>query len=58
LEDKFKDNKTVKENLPIAVKAIKSALERDIYSGNGLNVAVIDKKGFRKLSDKEIEELT
>jgi len=58
LEDKFKDNKTVKDNLPIAVKAIKSALERDIYSGNGLNVAVIDKKGFRKLSDKEIEELT
>jgi len=57
LEDKYKENKTVKENLPIAVKAIKSALERDIYSGNGLNIAVIDKKGFRKLSDKEIEEL-
>lgn len=58
LEDKYKENKTVKDNLPIAVKAIKSALERDIYSGNGLNVAVIDKKGFRKLSDKEISELT
>ena len=57
LEDKYKENKTVKENLPIAVKAVKAALERDIYSGNGFNVAVIDKKGFRKLSDKEIEEL-
>jgi len=58
LEEKFKENKTVKENLPIAVKALKSAMERDIYSGNGFNVVVIDKKGFRKLSDKEIQELT
>lgn len=58
LEEKYKENKTVKENLPIAVKAIKSALERDIYSGNGITLAVIDKKGFRKLSDKEIDELT
>ena len=58
LEEKFKENKTVKENLPIAVRALKSAMERDIYSGNGFNVVVIDKKGFRKLSDKEIQELT
>lgn len=58
LEEKYKENKTVKENLPIAIKALKSAMERDVYSGNGLNVAVIDKKGFRKLSDKEINELT
>lgn len=57
LEDKFKENKTVKDNLPIAARALKSALERDIYSGNGLNIAVIDKKGFRKLSEKEIVEL-
>lgn len=58
LEDKYKEHKTVKDNLPIAIKALKSALERDIYSGNGFNVAVIDKKGFKKLSAKEIEELT
>jgi proteasome beta subunit len=58
LEDKYKENKTVKDNLPIAVKALKSAVERDIYSGNGFNVAVIDKKGFRKLTEKEIQELT
>lgn len=57
LEEKYKENKTVKDNLPIAVRALKSALERDVYSGNGFNVAVIDKKGFRKLTDKEIEEL-
>jgi len=57
LEEKYKENKTVKDNLPIAVKAIKSALERDIYSGNGITLAIIDKKGFRKLSDKEISEL-
>jgi proteasome beta subunit len=57
LEDKYKENKSVKDNLPIAAKALKAALERDIYSGNGLNIAVIDKKGFRKLLEKEIAEL-
>lgn len=56
LEDKYKENKTVKENLPIAIRALKAAMERDIYSGNGLNIVVIDKKGFHKLSEKELTE--
>jgi len=58
LEDKFKENKPVKDNLIIAVKAIKAAIERDVYCGGKINVAVIDKKGFRKLTEKEINELT
>jgi proteasome beta subunit len=58
LEDKYKENKTVKDNLPIAVRAIKAAMERDSASGNGIDVAVITKAGFKPLSKEEINELT
>jgi proteasome beta subunit len=48
----------VKDNLPIAVRAIKAAMERDSASGNGIDVAVITKAGFKPLSKEEINELT
>lgn len=57
LESSYKEGKTVKENLPIAVRAIKTAIERDAFCGNGITVAVIDKKGFKKLTDEEIKAI-
>ena len=57
LEDKYKEGKTIKENLPIAIKALKSAAKRDIYSGGkGLTVALITKKGIEFLDEKEIKK--
>jgi len=58
LEDHFKEGRTIKENLPIAVKALKSAAKRDIYSGGkGLMIATITKKGLEFLDEKEIKKL-
>ncbi|RLG21980.1 proteasome endopeptidase complex, archaeal, beta subunit [Candidatus Micrarchaeota archaeon] len=57
LEARYKEGKTVKENIPIAVEALSAAMERDAFSGNGINMAVIDSKGFRKLSDEEVKAL-
>ncbi len=58
LEDKYEEGKTVKENLPIAVKALKSAAKRDIYSGGkGLMIATITKKGIEFLNEKEIKKI-
>ncbi len=57
LEDKYQEGKTIKENLPIAIKALKSAAKRDIYSGGkGLTVALITKKGIEFLDEKEIKK--
>jgi proteasome beta subunit len=53
LEDKYKENKTVEEVLPIIVKAVNAAMKRDIASGNNYNVTVIDEKGYRELSKEE-----
>jgi proteasome beta subunit len=50
LEDKYKEEKTTQENVPIAVRALKSAMERDAMSGNGIDVVTITKdKGFERL---------
>ena len=57
LEDYYKEGKSIKDNLPIAVRALKAAQARDTYSGNGYTVTFIDKKGFHKLTDKEVEDI-
>lgn len=56
LEDQYKENRSVKDNLPIVVRAIRSAMERDSNSGNGVDVAVITRDGFRKVEKEEVEK--
>lgn len=57
LEDKFREGMTVEEALPIVVKAVDSAMKRDAASGDSFNVAVIDVKGFRELTEEEKKKL-
>lgn len=53
LEDKYKQDATLKEMLPIVVSAVDSAMKRDSASGDSFDVSIIDKKGYRELSEKE-----
>jgi proteasome beta subunit len=57
LEDKYKEGVPVKEMLPVIVKAVDAAMKRDSASGDSFNVAVIDAKGYRDLTDKEKKQL-
>lgn len=58
LEDHYKKDMSVKEGIDLAVRAISMAMKRDSASGDGLNLATIDKKaGFRRFSDEEIEKI-
>jgi proteasome beta subunit len=57
LEAQFKKNRSVQENIPIALKAVKVALERDSGSGNGINLATITKDGFKQYGDLEVNKL-
>lgn len=58
LEDHYQEGKTIKENLPIAIRALKSAVKRDVYSGGkGFNVAIITKKGIEFLTDDKIKKI-
>jgi len=57
LEDKYREDTSVEELLPIIVKAVNSAMKRDAASGDNFNVAVIDAKGYRELTVKEKKHL-
>ncbi|MCD6410915.1 MAG: archaeal proteasome endopeptidase complex subunit beta [Thermoplasmata archaeon] len=56
LEDHYRDDMTVDEGIDLAIRALSSAMKRDSASGDGIDIAVITKEGFRLLSDEEIEE--
>jgi 20S proteasome alpha/beta subunit len=43
LETEWKEGLTKEEGLNLAVKAVRSAIIRDIASGNGIDVVVISK---------------
>jgi proteasome beta subunit len=53
LEDKYKQDAPIKEMLPVVVRAIDSAMRRDAASGDSFDVSIIEKKGYRELSEKE-----
>jgi proteasome beta subunit len=55
LEDAYSEQITIKQAIPIAIHAVRSSIERDIGSGNGIDVIYIDKKsGFNEISEQVI----
>jgi proteasome beta subunit len=58
LETLYKDGLSIDECKKLAVRAVRAAVERDIASGGkGIDVAVIDKDGFRLLKETEVEKI-
>jgi proteasome beta subunit len=57
LEDKYREGASVKEMLPVIVKAVNAAMKRDSASGDSFNIVVIDNKGYRELGEKEKKQL-
>lgn len=50
LEDSFKEDMLIDECVEIGIRAAKAALQRDAFSGNGIDVIKITKKGFETVS--------
>jgi proteasome beta subunit len=57
LEDQYKEDALVEGLLHVVVKAVDSAMKRDSASGDSFDVAVINQKGFKQLSDQEKKQL-
>jgi proteasome beta subunit len=53
LEDKYRENASIEELLPVIVRAVDAAMKRNIGTGDSFDVSVIDKKGYRELTEKE-----
>jgi proteasome beta subunit len=50
LESNYKDDLTIQEGRELVLKAIKSAIARDVASGNGVDLLIITKDGITEES--------
>jgi len=58
LEDGYKEGMSKEEGIELAIRSIKSARERDIFSGGRrIDVVVIDESGLKFLSENEVNEI-
>jgi proteasome beta subunit len=55
LEDHFKEDMMADQGADLAIRAVTAAMKRDAVSGEGIDVAIISKDGFKMLDDKEVE---
>lgn len=56
LEDHFKDDISTADGADLAIRAVTAAMKRDAASGEGIDVAVITREGYRMMDDKEVEK--
>ena len=57
LEDKYKEGATIDEVLPVVLRAVDSAMKRDIASGDSFDISIITKEGYRALSTEEKKKI-
>ncbi|MBW2970066.1 proteasome subunit beta [Candidatus Woesearchaeota archaeon] len=54
LEALYKKGMSVDDGVKLAVKSINAALQRDVNTGNGIDVIVVDNKGVRTVLEKDL----
>ena len=57
LEADYRENMTKEEGIKLVVKAIRSARERDVFSGGKIQVCVITKDSLEFVDDAKIDEI-
>ncbi len=55
LETLYKKGLSVDEGVKLAAKGVNAAVQRDIASGNGIDIITITKDGIKKVFSKELE---
>ena len=57
LEAEFKDGIPASKGYPLAAKAILGAMKRNVATGDHFDVAVIDKNGYKEVTEQEKQKL-
>jgi proteasome beta subunit len=57
LESEFKEGQPASKVYPLAAKAIIAATRRNIATGDHFDVAVLDRNGFREITEQEKDKL-
>ena len=55
LETLYKKNMSIEEGTKLVIKSLSAAIQRDIASGNGIDIITITKDGVKKVFSKEID---
>lgn len=55
LESGFRENISIEEAIKLAIKGVTYAMKRDSASGDSIDVAIIDEKGFHELPAEQKE---
>jgi proteasome beta subunit len=55
LERQYKKDMSLKDGINLAIEAIKSSTQRDVGSGNGIDVFTITKDGIKQVEEQIIE---
>ena len=53
LEEEYNKDLTLEGAKVVALRAVKAAITRNIGTGDGINVALVDKNGFRLLTEEQ-----
>lgn len=56
LEDHYRHNMGVNEATDVSIRALHAAMKRDAASGDGIDLAQVTQKGFKMLTDDEINK--
>lgn len=57
LEDKYREDVDLEELLPVIARAVDAAMKRNAGTGDSFNISIIDKKGYRELTEREKKKL-
>lgn len=57
LESEYKEDLSVKDGIKLVAKALLAAMKRDVASGDDMDIAIIDEKGYRELTKEEKESI-
>ena len=55
LESQYKADISIADGVKLALKAINTALQRDTYTGNGIDIVVVTEKDIKRVLQKELE---
>jgi len=55
LETLYHENITTDEGVKLVLKSINASMQRDTYSGNGVDVVVINNEGAKKVFEKQLD---
>ncbi|AMQ19108.1 archaeal proteasome endopeptidase complex subunit beta [Thermococcus peptonophilus] len=57
LEENYRDGIPLEEGVRLALKAIKAATKRDVFTGGGVTLVTITEEGYREWSEEELKSL-